>query len=353
MGDNFGRFLSLTVTKALLLVGPREVSNNKQVELERDANPVLAWLPLRWPLLFLLAAFGSVSLVLRTRRKRGESALEPSTTEEEQTSKGTTKAKPKSGTRKKRSKATGQAHPPPATDATAPRSASSLETLVFSLLFIAVSLGSVVVFLAASRFRAPVVPVLGALGGVGIASLARAYRLRAFDRAAVVALAIAFAFCAVNWTGYEPDGVQWRRDRAEAFRAAGNIDRAISELASARQLAPKDPDVLVALGVAAAESGKLEKAHDLLMRAVAIAPDHLQAQSQLGATRLGLGDAAGAVRAFDNVLKLTRGDATLHYNRGMALGRMQRHAEAKAAFETALQIRPDFAPAKAILERLR
>lgn len=394
MAEEPGRFLALTFKKALLLVGPREVSNNKQVELARSQNVVLQWLPARWPLLFVLAVLGAVSLARRRRPKdenndqRNDeseddtiavSKFSAATSTETTTSPGTQKASqkrkgagaknPKKGTKKK-AKATRSPSAPggknaakatrddekspksPTASLTA-TSARARQALVLSVLFCAVALASVVVFLAASRFRAPIVPVMAALGGVGVAALVSAVVEKRLEGASAIALALAIGVGAINWTGYTPDVVQWRRDRAQAHLNAGRLDAAKSELERARTSAPKSADVLVALGVIEAQQQRLQTAHAHFQRASELAPGNLQAQAQLGAARLGLGDNAGALAAFDVVIRKGGGDATLHYNRGMALGRLERHAEAKAAFERALQVRPDFGPAKLMLERLR
>lgn len=371
MAENPGAFLALTFKKALLLVGPREVSNNKQVELERSQNVVLQWLPVRWPLLFLFACVGAVAVARRSRREEheGDAASIPvakftaETPTETTTEPGTKRAKKRDkGARANAGKkGKSKAKPPrddegPAksdsTPAVAP-DARARQALTLSVLYCAVALASVVVFLAASRFRAPIVPVLAALGGAGVAALVRAAIEKRVDGAIAIAIAVALAIGAINWTGYAPDVVQWHRDRAQAHLNAGRLAAAKAELEQAQAANPKSAEVLLALGVVEAQQNRLSTALAHFQRAVDLAPGNLQAQAQLGAAKLGLGDNRGALQAFDVVIRKGGGDATLHYNRGMALGRLERHAEAKAAFEKALAVRPDFGPAKLMLERLR
>src|SRR5207344_2139835 len=64
---------------------------------------------------------------------------------------------------------------------------------------------------------------------------------------------------------------------------------------------------LFLLGIVAGQTQRLPEAVELLTRAVTVDPDHADA----------------------------------HYNRGVALGRLGRHAEALASYDRALALRPD------------
>ena len=60
-----------------------------------------------------------------------------------------------------------------------------------------------------------------------------------------------------------------------------------------------------------------------------------------------------AVPHYEAALKLNPNDAEAHHNLGAAYARLDRFAEAKACFATAVRLRPDYADAVRHLQQVR
>ena len=69
----------------------------------------------------------------------------------------------------------------------------------------------------------------------------------------------------------------------------------------------------------------------------------------------GFGRTPGAIQHYNEALRLDPDNVDAHYNRGALLASQgkQNYAEARAEFERALQLRPDFLPARQGLETIR
>jgi tetratricopeptide (TPR) repeat protein len=91
----------------------------------------------------------------------------------------------------------------------------------------------------------------------------------------------------------------------------------------------------------AADAHDFERATQLAKEAIAQYPDHLLAWYLLGQAAMGRSAWDEAVNAFTNVTKRYPGSFAAHRDLGLALANLGRLAEAKAAFEAALALRPD------------
>lgn len=104
---------------------------------------------------------------------------------------------------------------------------------------------------------------------------------------------------------------------------------------------PERRDALHLLGVVALQSGRAERALDLITRAVTGAPDDSRMLSNLGEAHRQAGDPAAAIECYDRALAIDPRLAGTHANKGKALAALGQTDEAVAAYRLALEIEPD------------
>jgi Tfp pilus assembly protein PilF len=285
MAAHPGDALSLTLRKALMLLGPTAVSNNKQVQLIVDNSPVLRSLPARWWLMAPLALVGAMSL-LRRRRHR------------------------------------------------------SLALVLGSL---AILLAAVVPFLAGARFRLPVMGLLAALAGVGLVALVDALRKDDgnAERLPLVATAIVGALLfAVNWTGYAPDVSRWHLDRATALLRAQRDEAARVELDAALSSDPRAADAYRQRGLLYARQGDGPRALADLQQAVSLGGGPA-AEAALATVQTQQGSVdEGTLAQFEALLSIDPDRVDVLYNYASALLTLRRAADAKKAYERLLTLDP-------------
>ena len=80
-------------------------------------------------------------------------------------------------------------------------------------------------------------------------------------------------------------------------------------------------------------------------RAVAIKPDHPQAQHNLGKIMATQGQHAEAISRFEQAIAILKDNTAAHNDMGVALAALNRHADAIRSFETAVRLGPDHAEA--------
>jgi tetratricopeptide (TPR) repeat protein len=96
----------------------------------------------------------------------------------------------------------------------------------------------------------------------------------------------------------------------------------------------------VARSAIAAVDGNRDAALDAANRAVAISPDHFQAQYQLGLVKLQNEDFGGAADAFDRATRLDGNDAYAHYYAGVAFNKIRRLDKMTEHFRAFVQLAP-------------
>jgi tetratricopeptide (TPR) repeat protein len=111
--------------------------------------------------------------------------------------------------------------------------------------------------------------------------------------------------------------------------------------ASAQSLTEDPAFVLYRQAAQAADAKDFERASKLAKEAIAEYPDHLLAWYVLGQAAMARSQWDEAVNAFSNVTKRYPKSFAAHRDLGLALSSAGRVEEAKAAFETALSLRPD------------
>jgi protein O-mannosyl-transferase len=95
------------------------------------------------------------------------------------------------------------------------------------------------------------------------------------------------------------------------------------------------------LGISLAEQGRLQEAAEQYEQAVAIAPDYLDAQTNLGAVLTGLGRTSDAVKHFEKAVAIAPDSMEIRCNLGSALVVAGRRDEAIEYYREALKISPD------------
>ncbi|MEP0845219.1 MAG: tetratricopeptide repeat protein [Phycisphaerae bacterium] len=254
------------------------------------------------------------------------------------------------------------------------------------LVVTAVSVAAFVVF---ARYRLPLLPVLLAFAGAGVARMFGADEARVGRRRLVrngagllapLAIAVVVAMAA-NWPALSrraPNEISYW-NHGLALAEGGRLEAAVTELGRARSLAPANVEILESLGGVLAEMGRWEAALDCYQQArdgdpgyaaawrglgeaqfalgrteaavashkqaVAIDPRDPRSQNSLASTYARLGRFDEALAMFDRLLAANPRFAEGHLNLGntyLALGRSE---EAAAAYERALAVHPDYADA--------
>jgi len=129
-------------------------------------------------------------------------------------------------------------------------------------------------------------------------------------------------------------------ERATQQLRTQQLDPATATLQQVLQRAPDQPAALQLLGVAAFQSGRGNEAVRLLERAVAVAPDYLEAHYNLANVFLFQDRLREAEAGFRRVLALNARHFDAQLNLSGTLSRMGRPAEAAAACRAALDIDP-------------
>jgi len=291
--------------RALLMWGPREVSNNKVDAFEHARSSALWWLP-GFPA--VLAGF-IVGLVLwcadRQRARRSGAKLDAE------------------------ARARGQG-------------------VVFLLLFVAAYSFSFVPFLAAGRFRVPYIPLLLLFGAYGVWRIAQLAWVRRFGAAlwGLAGWGAAYALASIPFVSYQPDLGSWYLDRATAYVQKGELEPAIAEYRAAIEANPDFPESYAALAGALVERGDFEEAVATYRRAIRMAPRSAEMRRALAALLHDLSRFDEAVPEYRAVLDISPKNADTWYQYGRALEATRADAEALAAYRQAVELEPTLGEAR-------
>jgi tetratricopeptide (TPR) repeat protein len=135
----------------------------------------------------------------------------------------------------------------------------------------------------------------------------------------------------------------------EAAIAAGDGRRAALLADTLVEQGRENASLLVLAAHHALAQGAAEAARARAGRALALAPESVEALQVLGQSLALLGRHGEAVAAYDSAIAIAPAVPALHLNRGMALDNMGELARARAAYEQAVALRPGLAPAHARL----
>lgn len=108
----------------------------------------------------------------------------------------------------------------------------------------------------------------------------------------------------------------------------------------ARALEPSEVHHLFGEAVALQQIGRLAEAEARYRQVLALAPQALEANNNLGLVLTRLNRNAEAVAFFRRAVELSPGAPTFHNNLGIALTDLNRHAEAEACFRAAANLDP-------------
>ena len=292
------RFIGRLGEKFLLFWGPREVSNNREVEFDRLNSPLLSALPGSFSLILALAIVGA-GLWWSSDRKRGSSF---------------------------------------------PRWRAF--TLLLSL--IAVLSLTFLPFVAAALYRVPVIPFLLLAGAVGIDCFIDTVRRRKWKTLIATLLALAaFSFLTrLNPTGYHPRQERWYYDQALVFSEAGEDEEALRFYGLAIAEKAEFADAYNNRGNIRRKQRRFEEAVADYNQALAVRPDYDKAYNNRGLAYLeGLADFERARADFDRALALEPENMSAHYNRGNLFLQLGEFPRALADYNRALELSPQYSQA--------
>lgn len=142
-------------------------------------------------------------------------------------------------------------------------------------------------------------------------------------------------------------------DAVLAAARLGRDDWARQVLARARMRFRNDPMALNDIGYLLADADKLTaEALPLLQRAVELAPKSGIIIDSLGWAHCRLGDMQRAADLLEQASDLAPGNTEIEYHLGAAYAALGRTVEARRQFNRALELNPEFAPARRALEEL-
>ena len=267
----------LTLRKLALFWGPAEVSNNKVIELEREASPTLRLSPDFATILAL--ALAGISLGVWQHWKGGGPVAE----------------------RERR-----------------------LEIGALLIVVVAIYCASFLPFFVSARFRAPVIPALMVFAGYALARVWQALAGRNVRRlgAGVALIAALRALTGVAWVPYEPDRGLWHWRQGLLWQARGDAGQALDAFRRAAVEDPDDPRVRLSLAETLAAAGRDDEAiveYRATLALTAPTSTAITAHNNLARMLAGRGEVGAAVEHWNSVLELDPDRASALNNLAYAL----------------------------------
>jgi tetratricopeptide (TPR) repeat protein len=302
-------FLRLLGKKALLFWGPAEISNNREVAIDRERSRVLHLLPLDFPLLLTFAALGTFLLF---RTGKGDVMGD------------------------------------------APGAVLRREIALLLVLFVAAWFASYLPFFVCARYRAPMIPALMLLAACGAAGFLRIVRRRDMRRAIPLAAGGVALYLLASWNSfdYEPRLPTWYMDRGRAYRLAGDSPASIRAFQAAVDLEPWWGKAHFELANALEASGETARARAHYEEAARLWPGEPRVHNNLGILLARQHEYDAAIDSFQRALARDPGSEQAHYNIARAYEEKGERGEAALHYREAVALKPDFAEALRALERL-
>ena len=328
------RVLALTGKKALLFWGPAEISNNKEIAIQRADSVVLS---ASVPFAAVLAlAITGVAIGVLSPRRPGDSTSE-----------------------------------------VAARRRGEMGAIL--VLFVVVYFASFLPFFAAARYRAPLLPYLFmpaayALCRIGAWAWVGQWR---FVGAGLAGAAAILFVASINIFGYEPNESSHHQARGAAYSRLREWDRASAEYRlaievmpgrrdSKRSLAntlfrgghlaeaarelewllvaePDEPEVHNLFAAVLADQNRPEQAIAHYVEALRLSPDYFEARYDFALYLMRLGRIDGALAHYDLLATLAPDDSRVWFQYGMALRRADRVEESDWRLARAVTLDPGLA----------
>ena len=143
-----------------------------------------------------------------------------------------------------------------------------------------------------------------------------------------------------------------QHELAVVYSSLNQPQDAVKASQAAVRLAPSEAQYQLDLGLAWNEAGDLAQAQSAFEAAVKLSPAFARAWYNLGLARAAAGQPESAVEALLRAESADAADPRAPYARATILAQQGKIAEAKAALQRALQIQPDFPPARELLNQL-
>jgi tetratricopeptide (TPR) repeat protein len=143
-------------------------------------------------------------------------------------------------------------------------------------------------------------------------------------------------------TRAEPNSAQAHYDLAQAYKAAGQTQKAIDEFEIVAALRPKDADARYDLGAALAEKGMQREAVNALREAVRLAPEHERAYCMMAWTLKHMNQLPEAEEAAKKAVALNPDYAQGWCVLGTIYATAKKDDECIAAYQKALALWPHF-----------
>lgn len=316
--SNPGKFLGLCLKRAVLFWAPVEVSNNKAVQVDKDESHIMRWLP-GFAVYSSFASLGLLSLKRGTRRS-GKPVDKASVA----------------------ARAAGSGVEPPS-------AAESWKTVagIGLALFVVTYFLSFVPFLAAARFRAPILPFVFLATAIGVQSLVAAFRVGDWGRLGKSAALWLGLFLVARHSFFEagPDKAWWHTDRAAALVQEGKLNEAVFELQEALRANPGYIDAHVNLGGVLTELRRFDEAVQHYQEVIRHRPDRSDVRLRLGELYMQARRYEEAAVELDAVAKANPTSAVAHFEWGRALIELGRLDEGVAALTKSLEFEPKQAAA--------
>ena len=129
-------------------------------------------------------------------------------------------------------------------------------------------------------------------------------------------------------------------NRALAYRAKGELDRAIADYSEAIRIDPRYADAYYNRAIAFKAKGDLDRAIADYNEAIRLNPRDALAYNNRGIAYQAKGDFAGAIIEYDEAIRLDPGNALAHYNRAIAYRSVGDLERAIADYDAAIRLDP-------------
>lgn len=284
----------LTLKKALLFWGPREVGNNKEDELERASSRILRWIPGNFASSMALFTLGMAAFLQRWKREDRQR-----------------------------------------------RQVGALVALVIAMTFI-----SYLPYFVAGRFRMPLLPLLLFFGAFFLDKWIDWIKARRFQVVIVWLIGgmASYALASQNFAGYTPSKEKWHFDRGVRFARSGQVDAAMREYEAVLVIRPSHAHAQFNLGALLEFNGQTQEAERRYKTALGLNPDFGLAHHALGKILARQGDVNGAAVHFRAAVTLDP-SPSLYVDYADLLAGQGTHDQAIDAYQNAIRLNPHYAPA--------